>query len=265
MPDRQNLMVSSTANAGSSGTLYISHRGESVDAPENSLRAFRLAWERGTDGIECDIRWSADKEIIVFHDDTTGRVARTNLTVANCSAKELRKLDIGSFMGKSFAGEKIPLFSELLTAMPKTGLVYVELKSYEYEFCEAVADLIRQYQKGPEQVRFISFSSEAVRAIKELLPEYRAYLLSGLSWDPKKQNIDEIIEKAKESKADGVDLDFNRSWDEALVKKFHDAGLEVHCWTVDDPSRAAYARKLSVDSITSDCAYFLMVRTKGGF
>ena len=44
----------------SAGVLYISHRGESADAPENTMAAFRLAWERGTDGIECDVHRTAD-------------------------------------------------------------------------------------------------------------------------------------------------------------------------------------------------------------
>ncbi len=112
----------------SAGVLYISHRGESADAPENTMAAFRLAWERGTDGIECDVHRTADGEVVVIHDGDTGRVAGTKLPVARSSAEELRKLDVGSFRGRQFAGEKLPLFSELLTAMPGKGLVYIELK-----------------------------------------------------------------------------------------------------------------------------------------
>ena len=36
---------------------WISHRGESIDAPENTLSAFQLAMERDTDGIETDIHY----------------------------------------------------------------------------------------------------------------------------------------------------------------------------------------------------------------
>ena len=239
----------------SAGVLYISHRGESADAPENTMAAFRLAWERGTDGIECDVHRTADGEVVVIHDGDTGRVAGTKLPVARSSAEELRKLDVGSFRGRQFAGERLPLFSELLTAMPGKGLVYIELKDREPGLAEAVAALVRRHGKGPEQVRFISFHADAVRAMKELLPEYRAYFLAGLSWDAEKkrlkQDLDEMVKTAKEAKADGVDLSFGIFWDEALVKKFRDAGLEVHCWTVDDPVLAEHARKLGVDSITS--------------
>ena len=43
-------------------TLFLSHRGESDDAPENTLAAFALAMERDSDGIELDIRMTSDKK-----------------------------------------------------------------------------------------------------------------------------------------------------------------------------------------------------------
>ena len=48
------------------GTL-IAHRGESVDAPENTLPAYRTAVERGF-GFECDIYLSKDGRVFTFHD-----------------------------------------------------------------------------------------------------------------------------------------------------------------------------------------------------
>ncbi len=49
--------------------LWISHRGESCDAPENTMKAFRLAWERDTDGIELDIRISSDRRVVCMNWD----------------------------------------------------------------------------------------------------------------------------------------------------------------------------------------------------
>ena len=46
---------------------FISHRGESVDAPENTLPAYKTAVDRGF-GFECDIYLSADKRVFTFHD-----------------------------------------------------------------------------------------------------------------------------------------------------------------------------------------------------
>ena len=61
----------------------VSHRGESQDRPENTMAAFRLAFERGVDGVECDVYCTSDGVPVIIHDSTTGRTAGsgTNLTV----------------------------------------------------------------------------------------------------------------------------------------------------------------------------------------
>lgn len=69
---------------------WISHRGESLDAPENSLAAFKLSLERNTDGMECDVRISLDGVAVVVHNDTVVRTKSTTLIVANPLLKNYR-------------------------------------------------------------------------------------------------------------------------------------------------------------------------------
>ena len=57
-------------------TTLISHRGESHDAPENALPAYRTAVERGF-GFECDVYLSKDGRVFTFHDSTLSRAAVT--------------------------------------------------------------------------------------------------------------------------------------------------------------------------------------------
>ena len=59
----------------------VAHRGESFDAPENSLSAVKMAWERGARIVEIDIHLTADNEIAVIHDKHTGRVGDRKLFV----------------------------------------------------------------------------------------------------------------------------------------------------------------------------------------
>ena len=47
---------------------WISHRGESADAPENTLSAFKLSSARDVDGMECDIYFTSDKVVVCAHD-----------------------------------------------------------------------------------------------------------------------------------------------------------------------------------------------------
>jgi glycerophosphoryl diester phosphodiesterase len=55
--------------------LVVGHRGVAGHEPENTLRSFRRALEFGVDGIELDVRLSADGELVVFHDATLRRRA----------------------------------------------------------------------------------------------------------------------------------------------------------------------------------------------
>ena len=51
----------------------IAHRGESYDAPENTMSSVRLAWERNADSVEIDIHLTMDNSIVVFHDSLKAR------------------------------------------------------------------------------------------------------------------------------------------------------------------------------------------------
>ena len=49
-------------------TLVIAHRGASAQAPENTVAAFELAVRLGAEGIELDVRRTADDELVIHHD-----------------------------------------------------------------------------------------------------------------------------------------------------------------------------------------------------
>jgi glycerophosphoryl diester phosphodiesterase len=80
--------------------LVVAHRGASIDAPENTLPAFELAWKQGAGAIEGDFRLTADGEVVCIHDPTTKRIWGGGLQVATSTLKELKKLKIGKFGGK---------------------------------------------------------------------------------------------------------------------------------------------------------------------
>ena len=51
--------------------LAFAHRGLSSLYPENTMAAYRAARDAGIPGIELDVHLTADKKLVVFHDDTT--------------------------------------------------------------------------------------------------------------------------------------------------------------------------------------------------
>src|SRR5450631_4721748 len=106
----------------------VAHRGASADAPENTLAAFRLAWEQGADGIEGDFRLTAEGRIVCIHDEDTVRVAGSRHVVADASYNDLRALDVGSWKGKQWRSERIPLLEEVLADVPDGKQAFLELK-----------------------------------------------------------------------------------------------------------------------------------------
>ena len=77
----------------------VSHRGESKDRPENTMAAFRLAFERGVDGVECDVYCTSDGVPVIIHDSTTGRTAGSgvNLTVTSSTWDQLKDVQVVKF------------------------------------------------------------------------------------------------------------------------------------------------------------------------
>jgi glycerophosphoryl diester phosphodiesterase len=110
-------------------TMIIAHRGESFDAPENTMAAIQLAWDRGADAVEIDIQLSKDNRIVVIHDFETKRLAGVNKKVKEQTFEELRKLDVGSWKNPSFKDEKIPSLAEVLESVPNGKKLIIEIKS----------------------------------------------------------------------------------------------------------------------------------------
>jgi glycerophosphoryl diester phosphodiesterase len=82
--------------------LALSHRGHHLACPENTMAAFAAARALGADGIETDVRLSADGRLVLFHD----RIAPGGRPVAELTASEL----------SAAVGYAVPLLDEALEA-----------------------------------------------------------------------------------------------------------------------------------------------------
>jgi glycerophosphoryl diester phosphodiesterase len=81
----------------------VAHRGESYDAPENTMASYNLAWERHDDVVETDVHLTKDGKLIICHDFNTFRVTGgprhggINKVIVDTPAEALRKLDVGKW------------------------------------------------------------------------------------------------------------------------------------------------------------------------
>src|SRR3954471_9306583 len=107
----------------------IAHRGASYDAPENTLAAFRLAFEQKADAIELDVHLSRDGRIVVVHDFTTFRIGVVDKAIREQALGELKLLDVGRWKDLRWMGERMPTLREALQTVPPGKRVYIEIKS----------------------------------------------------------------------------------------------------------------------------------------
>src|SRR3954471_23748838 len=85
------------------------HRGDSAHAPENTMLAFDKARAAGADGIELDVRFDGDHNVVVFHDSALDRLTGQPGRIGQVAAAERARLGVG--------GEPIPLLSEVLATV----------------------------------------------------------------------------------------------------------------------------------------------------
>src|SRR5512143_3116201 len=157
--------------------LVLGHRGASADAPENTLAAFRLALEQGADGVELDVWRCATGEVVVVHDEDARRVAGVDLRVPDAPLAALRALDVGAWKGERFRGERIPLLSEVLEALPG-AVVDVELKSSGRDLrLAAAAARVVAAAGAARRVIVSSFDWRLVVAFRLAAPEIPVGLL----------------------------------------------------------------------------------------
>jgi glycerophosphoryl diester phosphodiesterase len=229
----------------------VAHRGESIIAPENTLEAFALAWARGAKAIEGDFHLTRDGQIVCMHDKNTRRTTGVDAEIAELTLSEIKRFDAGLWKGEAWRYTGVPTLAEVLAAMPDDGEIYIELKSVG-PIVDALKAVFAQAARRPEQLTFIAFEEETIRAVKRLFPAHRAYWLTSLG--SCHLTPAELAAKLTELGVDGVDIHFDGQITEAYVDAVHAAGKSFHVWTVDATHEAYRAAAMGVDSITTNRA-----------
>ncbi len=152
--------------------LLFAHRGLSSRAPENTLAAFRLAADAGVPGIELDVQRCGSGELVVFHDFRLDRITGVPGAVVSTPLPRLRDLDAGSRFSSRFAGERIPLLSEVFELLGNRVCYDLEIKHGNRKdtgFARDLAALIRRFGLDG-RVLVSSFNPFAVRDFRRQAP-----------------------------------------------------------------------------------------------
>jgi glycerophosphoryl diester phosphodiesterase len=225
--------------------LVIAHRGASGHAPENTFAAFRRAIALGAGFIETDLQLSRDARFVAIHDATIDRTSNGKGAVHDLTLAELRRLDMGSWFGSEFVGERIPTLEEILEFSKKHDVVfYLELKpagSWGGE--HALIGALRESGEIARTV-VISFDEGILQALRKIEPT----VMTGLLYDGQ---IEAPLERALEVGARQLAMrgDLVTPGVIADAKK---KDLQIVCWTVNHPAHMRALIAAGVDGIMSD-------------
>jgi len=244
--------------------LLIAHRGESHDAPENTLAAINLAWQRGARSVEVDLRRSEDGELVVIHDVDTGRIGGPRRPVSSQTLAELRSLDAGSWKHSRWSGERIPLLTEVLMTVPSSGRLFLELK----EGPDCVAPLVELLARNgipDHKVAVLSFDVKTVEAARAALPTVEiCQLLAARDWVPGSTRSREIAGATKRG-CGSLGIQLHERLRPSTIQSVHTAGLGLYVWTVNRPVTARRLAASGIDGIATDRCAWLAERLRETF
>lgn len=232
-------------NSSTNPVIIEAHRGDSSNAPENTMAAFQRALELGAPSIELDVHPAIDGTLMVIHDDTVDRTTNGSGAVCGMTVEQLLNLDAGIKFAPKFAGEKIPVLENVfkLLEFNKTQL-NIEIKASPpgMNVPVALVNLLRRFGK---QRRYVvsSFDQHALLEVRAIAPEITLALIG---------NGPEILPPAQVHCFPWIHGYFP-TVDEQLIVRAHAGGIRVNIWTMDDPARLAYWRGMNVDKICTNC------------
>jgi glycerophosphoryl diester phosphodiesterase len=219
----------------------LGHRGART-APENTVLAFEHALLAGADGVEFDVRLSADAQVVVAHDATLARITQRRVTAAvdELTLAQLREVELGQ-------AAKLASLEEVLTwAAAKSCRLNIELKTEAASSTGLVEAVVRTLRSNSLEHSPL-LSSFDIEVVRQLAPHFDA-----VAWLVDDDDAFALADRAlREAGATALNP-HQRLLTPRSVRRLKDQGFLVHTWTVNNPERAHELSALGVDSIITD-------------
>ncbi|RIQ37410.1 glycerophosphodiester phosphodiesterase [Jiangella rhizosphaerae] len=265
--------------------LNIAHQGGEIEAPSDTLYAFKSALDKGADVLELDVHATADGELVVLHDTTVDRTTNGTGRVDRLTLEQIRTLDAAHWFvpgcgtchdgapgdyvfrgvatgerpapdGYTAADFRIPTLREVLETFPGV-LLNVEIKRTRPEtspYERTVADVLREFGRGTDTI-VASFSDSAVTRF--------ALYNRDVSTSPGTEQTTAFWLNSL-GPLTGITLHGHHALQVPpsqagipvvtadFVADAHRRGLAVHVWTINDRAQMERLIDLGVDGIMTD-------------
>jgi glycerophosphoryl diester phosphodiesterase len=227
--------------------LAFAHRGGAADGDENTAEAFGRAVELGYRYLETDTRATTDGVAVVFHDDTLDRMLGRPGQV-----RDVRWADLSALRIRGAAA--VPRLEDVLDAWPDVRF------NIDVKADEAVDPTVTAVRRtgAMDRVLLASFSDARVARLRRALGPgvatslgtratarlWAASRVGGPRWPVGLANRAAVQVPVRHGRVRVVDRRF--------LRHAHRLGLQVHVWTIDDPTEMNELLDLGVDGIMTD-------------
>ena len=223
--------------------LVCAHRGDNVNAPDNSYESFELAASEGLPWIELDVQLTSDNVVVAEHDQSYVRRFGINKAVCEMTYEEIRQYPVIGISDSKYQDVRITTLEDVLLLAKENDMrVQIETKpsSKKPGLEEEVLRLVEETGMH-DRVMIISLHSDSIERIRELDPEITTAHAVMMTWK----------DYADVEDADNLSAEIG-TVNALLVNKLHQAGMKVFCWTADDPADIQHLVSCGVDVIGTD-------------
>ncbi len=279
--------VRASCGAVAGRPLVIAHRGASALRAEHTLAAYELAIEQGADGLECDVRLTADGHLVCVHDRRIDRTSDGWGVVSTKTLADLQRHDFASWQltgpgprhrplrerraalrrAGTWDGDEVlrderggiltlPTLLDLVTSAGRPVQLAIETKHptrYAGWVEQAVVAQLRRFGLAtPARDRGthpIRLMSFSAQAVRRMRD-----LAPGV---PRVFLMDRVPLRMRTgalpfgARIAGPDVAILRAHP-GYVARVHALGGQVHTWTVDDPADVVLCRTLGVEAIITN-------------
>lgn len=236
--------------------VIMAHRGACVYAPQNTLPAFKKAFEMGFTSFETDVHCTKDGQIVLCHDYKIDKVSDGIGFITDYTLDKLRSFDFGSYFSDDFKNTPIPTLEELLDLTEEYttgGIMNIELKPVkrgESEIAEKVINAVKRRGLLP-RLLISSFDAELLlRAKKHENAVHTALIYPGFN-NGFTTYFTPPINKVKSYGIYAIHP-FLKYLDGRKVNWAHNLGIKIAPWTVNGKADINYALRLGCDAVISD-------------
>jgi glycerophosphoryl diester phosphodiesterase len=191
--------------------------------------------------VEIDVQETADGEIVVVHDSDLMRVGGAAVKIWEATSDELMEIDVGSWYGAEFNGERVPTLEQVLEICKGRAWVDIELKYYGHnDHLELRVAEIVERMGMEDDIVLMSLVYDIVLSMKALRPDWTVGLLTA-----------KAVGDLTTSDADFLAVHVGIA-SSGFVRRAHAAGKEVYVWTVNDKLNMSRMMSRGVDGVITD-------------